>query len=926
MEFRLFGEVQLWAEGQPLDVGTPRQQAVLAALAVDAGRPVAIETLIDRVWDEEPPVEVRNVLYSHLSRIRRLLQRATDLSGVSARLDRRSAGYVLDVDPDRVDLRAFTRLADLRGSDVDQAAALTEALGLWRGVPLAGITGEWVNQVRGSWYRRRLDVAVRWGELQLKLGHAAAVISTLPDLVAEYPLAEPLEGLLMRALHMAGRDAEAIDRYAVLRRRLADELGTDPGAALQALHSAILRGELPTPTVDRGSPLVTPAQLPPDVHGFAGRDEELRRLDRIVGDVSRAVRIVAVSGTAGVGKTSLVVHWAQRVRSRFPGGQLYVNLRGFDPTGSPVTPAEAVRRFLDAFGVSPQRIPASFEAQVGLYRSLLANRRVLVVLDNARDPEQARPLLPGSPGCLVLVTSRNQLSGLVAEGAHPLTVDLLDADEARSLLAGRLGADRIAAEPLAVEEVVGLCARLPLALAVVAARAATHPKFGLAPLARELRNARGGLDEFARSDPATDPRAVFSWSYMQLSTAAARLFRLVGLHPGPDLSKRAAASLAGLSGGEVRPLLAELAQAHLVAEHSPGRYTCHDLLRAYASEQAHLVDSEDDQHAARHRMLLHYTHSANDADRLFDPSREEPPKLADLIPGVTPESVADHAEALEWFNAELPVLLMVIHQDAEFDREVWELAWTVRRFLAHQGHWHTELVLLNVALTAAQRLEDPGRQAFAHCFLGCTYVWYGKHEDARSRFDLAQGLYQDAGDKVGEAYVQHYYSWMLEQQEHTVEALSHAEQALELFRDTGHQAGQAKVLNAIGWFNALLGDYAAAIDHCQKALDLQTRLGDLIGAGQTWHSIGYAHDRQGDYPKAMACYQAAVELFRGTGYRVNEANVLTSMGDTHRNAGDLVAARTAWQQAFDIFDQLGHPGADHARAKLATIHNGKDDR
>jgi tetratricopeptide (TPR) repeat protein len=406
---------------------------------------------------------------------------------------------------------------------------------------------------------------------------------------------------------------------------------------------------------------------------------------------------------------------------------------------------------------------------------------------------------------------------------------------------------------------------------------------------------------------------------MQLSTAAARLFRLVGLHPGPDLSTRAAASLAGLAGGEVRPLLAELAQAHLVAEHSPGRYTCHDLLRAYASEQ---LNSEDDQHAATRRMLLHYTHSANNADRLLDPSREEPPKLADLIPGVTPESVADQAEALAWFNAELPVLLMVIHQDAEFDREVWELAWTMRRFLAHQGHSHTELASLTVALAAAQRLEDPGRQAFAHCFLGCTHVWFGKYEDARSRFDLAQGLYEDAGDKVGEAYVQHYYSWMLEQQERTVEALSHAEQALDLFRAAGHQTGQAKVLNAVGWFNALLGDYTAAIGHCQKALDLQTRLGDLNGAGQTWHSIGYAHDRLGDYPKALECYQAAVELFRGTGYRVNEANVLASLGDTYRNAGDLAAARTAWQQAFDIFDQLGHPGADDARAKLTDIHSG----
>jgi DNA-binding SARP family transcriptional activator/tetratricopeptide (TPR) repeat protein len=920
MEFRLLGEVRLLVGGRSLDTGTPRQQAVLAALAVDAGRPVPIETLVDRVWSDAPPHEARNILYSHLSRVRQLLRDAAAASGIPARIDRRSAGYVLEIDRDLVDLHRFARLADRgrdpRGIDADRAAALSEALGLWHGAPLSGIPGEWADQVRDSWRLRRLDAIVHWGELELSMGHADAVLGAVPDLAAEYPLAEPLEGLLMRALHAAGRDAEALDRYAALRQRLTDELGTDPAQELRALHAAILRGELPTPVAAEpaaGSPLATPAQLPPDVFGFAGRDEELRRLDGMIAGGARAVRIVAVSGTAGVGKTSLAVHWAHRVRHEFPDGQLYVNLRGFDATGSPVTPAEAIRGLIDAFDVPQQRIPAGFEAQVGLYRSLLANRRTLIVLDNARDAEQVRPLLPGAPGCLAVVTSRTMLSGLVAAGAVPLTLDLLDVGEARTLLAGRIGADRVAAEPRAVEEIVSSCARLPLALAVAAARAATHPGFTLADLAGELRAARGGLDEFSSADPATDPRAVFSWSYLQLTDDAARLFRLIGLHPGPDIGTPAAASLAAIPPARARTLLTELARAHLVAEPTPGRYTCHDLLRAYAREEAEIIEYAADRTAAVRRLLAHYIHSANHADHLLDPRREEPPTLTPLPPGVTPQ-LTEHP--IDWFNTERPVLLAAIHQPPEFDAEVWELVWTTRRYLAHQGHWHEEIDALTVALSAARRLGDTLKQAFAHCFIGCTNVWFDQYEDARADLQAALELYRAAGNRIGEAYVQHYFCWMLDRQGRKREALVHAERALALFRSVGHQAGQAKALNAVGWFHALLGDHRAAIGYCEEALALQTELGDQVGAGQTWHSLGYVHDHLRDHSRAISCHLAAIDLFRESGYRINEAHVLISLGDTHRNAGNLKMARVTWQEAATILEQLDHPDLDQARSRL----------
>ena len=917
MEFRLFGEIQLNAGGQQLDLGIPRQQAVLCALLVDTGRPVPIETLIDRVWDDEPPT--RDTLYPYLSKIRRLLKQASTITGIDVNINRRPAGYVLTVDPDLVDLHRFASLvergANGRVADADRVAALSEALELWRGAPLGGISGEWVDQVRESWHRRRLDAVVHLGSVLLSLGRAGEVVRLLPNYIDEYPLAESLEALLMRAYHAEGRDAEALDRFARIQRRLAEALGTDPGPELRELHAAILRNELPSTST--ANPLAIPAQLPPDVYGFAGRDDEIRLLDERI-DQDSPARIVAVSGTAGVGKTTLAVHWAHRVRGRFPDGQLYVNLRGFEPTGIPVTPAEAVRGFLDAFDVPTKRFPATFEAQVGLYRSILADRRVLVVLDNARDTEQVRPLLAGSPGSLVLVTSRTILTSLVvAEGAHAVDIDLLDDDESLELLAGRLGADRVAAEPGAVHEIIELCARLPLALAVVAARAATHPRFSLAALAEELRAARGGLDEFTNADPTTDPRAVFSWSYRQLPAIEARMFRLIGLHSGPDIGARAAASLAGMPAGKVRTLLSELARANLLTEQRPGRYACHDLLRAYASEQSEAIDSASERHAARHRLLAHYIHSANNAGALIDPQQEEPPTLTALPDGVTPETMADHETALAWFNTERRTLLSVINQTPEFDTEVWELVWTMHRFLSYQGHWHDELLAYPIAVAAAKRLGDLRRQAFAHSQLGSTHIWFDEHEKAAHQLDIALDLYRRAGYLVGQAYAEHHHAWNLERQERNQEAFGHARNALELFRQAGHPAGQAKALNAVGWFHALFGDYDEAIRCCQDALALQTDLDDALGAGQTWHSLGYIYDRLGDRTRALDCYEAAIGLFQKFGYPYSEARALSSLGDTHETIGDLEQARAAWQRAVEILDRLGSPDADEVRTKLA---------
>jgi tetratricopeptide (TPR) repeat protein len=720
----------------------------------------------------------------------------------------------------------------------------------------------------------------------------------------------PRWGLLELIVETLGGDVERFHRLWLAASGTGDDRPAETGDV--AGHGAAVTAP---PAAFR------PRQLPADVFGFTGRVGQLAELDALLarGSGSNAVAICAVAGTAGVGKTALAVHWAHRVADRFPDGQLYVNLRGFDPTGSPVTPAEAILGFLDAFEVPPERIPASLAAQVGLYRSLLAGRRVLVLLDNAHDTDQVLPLLPGAPGCLAVVTSRNLLTGLIASaGAHPLTLGLPSAAEARDLLAHRLGASRVAAEPHAVEEITSRCARLPLAVAVVAARAAAHPGFRLAALAGELRAARGGLEEFTGADLATDVRAVFSWSSRQLSPPAANLFRLLGLHPGPDITRPAAASLAGLPTGAVRPLLAELARAHLVAEQVPGRYSCHDLLRAYATEQAGLFNTDAERRTALRRMLGHYVHTAYLADRLLNPHRDDPTTLPPLEAGVSPEQLADHGQALAWFNAERPVLLAAIRQVGGFDAEVWQLAWTLPRFLSYQGLWHDSIDALGAALDAARRLADPLRQAFAHRFLGGAYLRLGRDGDAGGHLRDALDLYRGAGDGVGEAQVHRLYSWMLERQGRYREALPHAQQALGLFRAAGHRAGQGRALNAIGWFHALLGGYQEALGYCQQALELQQEVGDRLSEAETWDSLGYAYHHLGRYPRAIACYQAAIDLYREFDDRYNEADKLASLGDAHDAAGDTESAGTAWRQALALLDRLSHHEADKIRAKLGT--------
>jgi DNA-binding SARP family transcriptional activator len=615
VEFCLLGPLAVRSGDRLLSIPHGKQRTLLAALLAHAGEVIPADELAELLWEGRPPLSARATLQNYVKRLRQALGPLGQ-----ARLRTHRPGYVIDASADEVDLLRFGALCAAghvaaRQGDWNQAAArLRAALALWRGQPFTGVPSELLALTESPRLNEmRLDALETSIDAEMHLGRHVQVADELRQLVAAEPLRERPRGLLMLALYRAGRAAEALAQYRDARRTLVRDLGLEPGPRLRQLHRQILAGDpaldlaaAPRPAVSRpdraatretaagrmsaaehGS-VVVPRQLPAAVAHITGRQAEsealTQQLDQPAG-ASRAVTIWTIVGTAGIGKTALALHWSHRVADRFRDGQLYANLRGFGPRVTPAPPEEVIRGFLGALGVPAAELPARLEAQAALYRSLLADRSMLVLLDNARDAEQVRPLLPGSAACVVLVTSRDQLTGLVvAEGAYPVSLGLLTEADAADLLARRLGAARLSAEPEAVRELIGLCARLPLALAVVAGRASGRPGVPLTQITSELRAAR--LDALATGEPATDLRAVLSWSYGCLTPPAAAMFRALGLHPGPDITPARAAALAGVDPRQARAALIELARAHLIEEHAPGRFALYGLLRAYATDLA----------------------------------------------------------------------------------------------------------------------------------------------------------------------------------------------------------------------------------------------------------------------------------------------------------------------------------------------------
>ena len=938
VEFRLLGPVEAWAAQRRLEIGPPQHRLVLAALLVDAGRVVTTETLVDRVWGDRPPMGARRSLHAIVSRLRQVLRQA-DLTGSrSPDVVYRSGGYLLDIDGGGVDWHRFLDLLDAarrEPSDLDRARLLRQALDLWRGTPLAGLPGDWAARTRENWGPRRLDAAVSWAEAELGAGRSGEVIGPVRELVDEYPLAEPLMAVLMRALVAASRPAEALDRYAAARARLVGELGAEPGSELQALHQAILRGQLrpaaeghaPTvePPVDTTARAVALAQLPSDVRGFAGRADELARLDAVLDGAatgSRSLVIAAVTGTAGVGKTALAVHWAHRVRARFPDGQMYLNLRGFDTGGSAMTPAEALRVLLDGLGVASERVPQDPDARAGLYRSLMAGRRMLVLLDNARDAEQVRALLPGTPTSLIVVTSRDQLTPLVAgSGTHPLVLDLLRPAEARQLLANRLGSQRVETEPDAVEKIIEVCARLPLALAIAAARA-QQSRFALSVIAEELCDVDQRLDALDAGDPTSQVRTALSWSYAALTPGASQIFRLLGLHPGPDISLAAVASLAGRSRLVVRALLAELARSNLAVEHVPRRYTLHDLLRVYAAELAHAVDGVDQRRIAMTRLLDHYIHTAVAADRILREQRDPLAlPLAPPEPGVCLVELSDRAAATDFLAVEHRNLLAGVRYAADggFHAHAVQGAWAMDTFHRGNGYWQEAMDAGHCAIAAAGRLGDAVARAQAHRGLAPAFTMSGRHGESEAHLRQALDLYIEAGDRAEQARTHGYLVSLFLRQGDARQALDHAQQQLALTEGSGDIRALAYATNDVGWCHALLGQHDEAMGHCRRAIELIRGVGDTYGEATIWDSLGYVYHQRAEYGQAVTSYQHALALLRDRSSRSCLSETLERLGDTHYAAGDADSARDAWREALDLLVDLGRlQTADAVRSKLDT--------
>ncbi|WP_326837813.1 BTAD domain-containing putative transcriptional regulator [Amycolatopsis rhabdoformis] len=924
VRFELLGAVRAWRGDRELALGPPAQRLLLTVLLAREGSAAGLDELAHLLWDDEPPASAANVIQRYVGALRRVIEPDLASRAQGRWLLRRAGGYVLQVDAESSDLAEFRAgvARARRAEDPGEAlAAYVEALRLCRGAAGAGKAASTsVTALLSSVDREVSTALLAAADLASATGQSPQpLLAHLERVAALDPFDEGVHARLMRALSTVGRRALALEVHRDLRNRLVAELGVEPGPELAKAHREVLAepalapAPAPRPAPAAVSP-VRPAQLPPGLAAFTGREAEVAALSELLTVDGPVMPLVVIDGLAGTGKTSLAVHVAHRLSSRFPDGQLYVNMQGFDPAGAVVDPLDAVRGFIEVLALGSVPVPNGLDAGSGLYRSLLVGRRMLVVVDNVRDAEQVRPLLPGAPGCAVIVTSRNRLGSLVvSDGAEVLTLDTLTAADARRTLARRLGEDRVAAEPGAVDEITRLCGRLPLALAIVAARVRTRPQLTLAALAETLRETRGTLDAFG-TDGVGDVRTVFSWSYRILSPAAARLFRLLALHRGADISVDAAASVAGIPVADARALLEELIHIRYVTESRPDRYSAHDLIRSYSLELVQRDESAGERAAALRRLVDHFRCVAHEAGPLLRPLRPGADRVPVPAAGVTVTKLGGYDDAVAWFEAELSTLTLLARQlvaDPVYRTESGPFVLSLLTPYQRSGRAEDWAAVTQLALPTAE--GDDALTAQLHRSLAGAYFVLRRGEDSLDELDHAMKLLTDDAER---AFVHTNYGYVLASLDRYEEAAEHQRRGAELHRTVGNEEGEIAALCGLAFSVGCLGRREEALALAQRAAAFYEAAGDRNGVINCWLAIASTHEMSGDLAAAEQIWLDAIRRhldMRSWNWAIE---LLAYLADRHSSLGDEEGSQKYWQQALALIDEHGLPDLFGARERV----------
>ncbi len=904
MEFRALGPIELWSDGQKQDLGPARARSILAMLLLAPRTIVSAETLIDRLWDTRPPPKARESLSVYIARLRASLRQAV---GDCVQLVARARGYVLEVDPEVVDVHQFRRLRRQADSlaasgDYDHAAVLLrEADGLWRGQALAGISGDWIARMRDSLEEERRAAILERVGCELELGRHADLVGELRHLLAQYPLDETLVAHQMTALYWSGRPADALSLYRETRSRLIDEQGTEPGPMLSELHQRIL-GHDPElavrPSGQRPGRAAPPDTLPPETAELVGRHEELELLTREYGSIPG---IAIIEGMPGVGKTALAVRAARLVSGQYPDGTLYLNLHSGDPGSLSLEPAEALRRLLQMMSVPATQIPDTIGDRVALWRAQLSRRRAIVILDDAARPDQIRPLLPASGRCLILITTRRRLADF--GGVRTLTLDVLAIDDAITLFRQIAGEDR-ARDADQVAEAVRLCGRLPLAIQLTASRVAQNRRLSLAGLIEELSQSPTRLGGTGAACP--EVMSAFDLSYHALEPDHQRFFRRLGASPCASVSLQAAAALDGCTLAEAEKALVTLLDYHLLTRAPDGQFRFHDLIRGYAAVRAARDDPEAEQRQAAGRLLDYYLHTADQADRVLHPLRRRKPVPVTQLPAASP-AVGTQEDAASWLDSEWRNILQAAHYAGrhEWKQKCADLTHVLADFMEIKAYWDEAIAAHTLALQACRDLADPARTAQASLALSAVHQQTGRHEAARQLAEEAAAIYRSLADPRGEAEAVDQLGLAHQRTARSREALAYFQEARLLYRHAADQRGVASALSHSGIACWHLGRYSEATAHLRNALSLYRDVGDRRGEAKTLNNLGRIHLYSGYHRDALDAYQRSLQIFREIGGAQNEAILYHNIGSVHHYKGSFEEGLAACRRALAIYRSIG---------------------